>query len=67
VYLGFITSRNYRGIVLEKTFPESDVLGFFSKEENYLIGGIYPVNKLIEQYIVNKITKLAIGLDRRYI
>jgi NAD(P)-dependent dehydrogenase (short-subunit alcohol dehydrogenase family) len=63
-HLGFVTSGTHRGVSIEGTWPQEDVLGFFSKEDNWP-KNMYAVSKLLEQYVANEIAKLALGPDGR--
>lgn len=65
-HLGIVTSGRHRGVNVDKAFPPQDVLSFFSKEENFPGGQMYPVSKLLEQYVVNELAKLAVGPDGKY-
>jgi NAD(P)-dependent dehydrogenase (short-subunit alcohol dehydrogenase family) len=66
-HLGVVTSGRHRSIDIEKRFPKQDVLGYFSKEENYPGGDMYPFSKLLQQYVVNELAKLAVGPDGTYV
>lgn len=50
-------------------FPRAEILSFFSKEENWPSkpsDDMYATNKLLVQYCVNEIAKLA-GTDEMYV
>lgn len=66
-HLGIVTSGRHKGVDIEKAFPKEDILGFFSKEENFPGSQMYPVSKLLQQYVVNELAKLAVGPDGRYV
>ena len=61
-HLGFVTSGSHRSVAING-WPKDDVLGFLSKESNWPKGGMYGPSKLLEQYVVNEIAKLAVGSD----
>ena len=61
-HLGFVTSGSHRSVAING-WPKDDVLGFLSKESNWPKGGMYGPSKLLEQYAVNEIAKLAVGSD----
>jgi NAD(P)-dependent dehydrogenase (short-subunit alcohol dehydrogenase family) len=61
-HLGFVTSGTHKGVAIDG-WPKEDVLGYLSKEENWPKGGMYGPSKLLEQYVVNEIAKLAVGSD----
>ncbi|KAG0646351.1 Short chain dehydrogenase atnD [Hyphodiscus hymeniophilus] len=61
-HMGFVTSGLHRSVDIG-TWPQNDVLGFFSKPQNWPKGGMYGTSKLLEQYVVNEIAKLAVGKD----
>jgi NAD(P)-dependent dehydrogenase (short-subunit alcohol dehydrogenase family) len=61
-HLGFVTSGTHRSVEIA-TWPKEDVLGYLSKSENWPKGGMYGPSKLLEQYVVNEIAKLAVGSD----
>ncbi len=46
-------------------FPQDNILAYFSKKENWPKSGMYATSKLLEQYCVREIAKLAVGLDGR--
>jgi NAD(P)-dependent dehydrogenase (short-subunit alcohol dehydrogenase family) len=61
-HLGVVTSGLHRGVKIGKAdgWPQEDVLGFYNKEENWpKKPDMYAVSKLLEQYIVNEISKLS--------
>jgi NAD(P)-dependent dehydrogenase (short-subunit alcohol dehydrogenase family) len=65
-HLGFVTSGRHISVDIGTDFPKEDVLGFFSKKENWPKGdGMYAVSKLLEQYVVNEIAKMSVGPDGR--
>ena len=66
-HLGVVTSGRHRAVDIGGKFPQQDVLGFFNKEENFPGGQIYAVSKLLEQYVVNELAKLAVGPDGTYV
>ena len=59
-HLGFVTSGTHRDVAIDE-WPREDVLGYLSKKENWPKGGMYGSSKLLEQYVVNEIAKLAVG------
>jgi NAD(P)-dependent dehydrogenase (short-subunit alcohol dehydrogenase family) len=61
-HMGFVTSGLHRGVAIDG-WPKADVLGHLSKSENWPQGGMYATSKLLEQYVVNEIAKLAVGSD----
>ena len=61
-HMGFVTSGRHRAVDID-SWPQSDVLNFLSKSENWPQNGMYPSSKLLEQYVVNEIAKLAVGTD----
>jgi NAD(P)-dependent dehydrogenase (short-subunit alcohol dehydrogenase family) len=66
-HLGVVTSGRHRSVDIMGKFPQQDVLGFFSKEENFPGGQMYQISKLLEQYVVNELAKLAVGPDGTYV
>lgn len=62
-HLTVVTSGSHRDVKISKPkWPQEDVLGYFSKEENWSTDPtMYAVSKLLEQYVVNELAKLAIG------
>jgi NAD(P)-dependent dehydrogenase (short-subunit alcohol dehydrogenase family) len=66
-HLGIVTSGQHRGVDIESKFPQQDVLGFFSKKENFPVNDVYPYTKLMQQYVANEVAKLAVGPDGRYV
>jgi NAD(P)-dependent dehydrogenase (short-subunit alcohol dehydrogenase family) len=66
-HLGIVTSGRHRSVDIESKFPEQDVLGFFSKEENFPGAQTYPYSKLMQQYVANEVAKLAVGPDGTYV
>jgi NAD(P)-dependent dehydrogenase (short-subunit alcohol dehydrogenase family) len=67
-HLGIVTSGRHRAVDIEGTFPQQDILGFFSKEENFPGGdSLYPISKILQQYVSNELAKLALGPDGRYV
>jgi NAD(P)-dependent dehydrogenase (short-subunit alcohol dehydrogenase family) len=66
-HLGVVTSGRHRDVDVEKVFPEKDVLEYFNKEENFPGPNSYPYSKLMQQYVVNELAKLAVGPDGRYV
>ena len=61
-HLGFVTSGTHRSVEINN-WPKEDILGYLSKPENWPKGGMYGPSKLLEQYVVNEIAKLAVGSD----
>jgi NAD(P)-dependent dehydrogenase (short-subunit alcohol dehydrogenase family) len=61
-HLGFVTSGLHREVAIDG-WPKDDVLGYLSKEQNWPKGGMYGPSKLLEQYVVNEIAKLAVESD----
>jgi NAD(P)-dependent dehydrogenase (short-subunit alcohol dehydrogenase family) len=59
-HLGVVTSGRHRDVDVEKVFPEKDVLEYFNKEENFPGPNSYPYSKLMQQYVVNELAKLAV-------
>ena len=66
-HLGVVTSGVVRDVDIGYKWPQKDILSFFNKEENRPPGfnGMYGTSKLLEQYVVNELAKLAIGKDGR--
>ncbi|KIN05564.1 hypothetical protein OIDMADRAFT_112401 [Oidiodendron maius Zn] len=62
-HLGVVTSGRHRAVDIDGAFPQQNILEFFSQEENFPGGQMYPISKLLEQYIVNELAKLAVGPD----
>lgn len=63
-HLGFVTSGLHRGVKIGTAdgWPQEDVLGFWSKGENWPRKprpGMYDVSKLLEQYVANEIAKVS--------
>jgi NAD(P)-dependent dehydrogenase (short-subunit alcohol dehydrogenase family) len=58
-YLGFVTSGIHRCVAID-AWPKDDVLQWLSKEENWPCN-MYATAKLLEQYVVNEIAKLALN------
>jgi NAD(P)-dependent dehydrogenase (short-subunit alcohol dehydrogenase family) len=63
-HLGFVTSGLHRSVAIDQ-WPQSDVLSHFSRAENWPKSGMYATSKLLEQYVVREIAKLALGNDGR--
>lgn len=61
-HLGFVTSGLHKTVAIDQ-WPQTDVLAFFSKAEHWPKGGMYATSKLLEQYVVREIAKLAVGSD----
>jgi NAD(P)-dependent dehydrogenase (short-subunit alcohol dehydrogenase family) len=59
-HLGVVTSGLHRSVAIDE-WPQGDVLGYLSKEENWPRKGMYASSKLLTQYVVNEIAKLAVG------
>lgn len=66
-HLGVVTSGRHRDVDVEKDFPKKDVLKHFNKEENFPGANSYPYTKLMQQYVVHELAKLAVGPDGRYV
>lgn len=49
--------------ISESKWPQKDVFEYFNQKENWPSGGMYATSKLLEQYIVIEIAKLACGSD----
>lgn len=66
-HLVFVTSGLHTTINVEEPFPQTDILEYFNKPENFRDGGsgMYGISKLLETYVVNEIVKLAKGPDGR--
>jgi len=66
-HLGVVTSGVNKDVDIGGKWPQKDILRFFSKEENRPPGfnGMYGTSKLLEQYVVNELAKLAVGKDGR--
>ncbi|KAL2073339.1 hypothetical protein VTL71DRAFT_10663 [Oculimacula yallundae] len=60
-HLGVVTSGLHRGVELSK-LPEKAIFAFYTKEENWPTGNpnMYAISKLLIQYCVNEISKLAV-------
>ena len=53
---------------ISKVWPKKDVLDFWNKKENYVNGrNNYAVSKLLQQYAVGEIAKLAVDAEGRYV
>jgi len=61
-HLGVVTSGTHTDVAIGG-WPKDNVLGYLSKEENVPKAGMYSTSKLLEQYVVNEIAKLAVGSD----
>lgn len=61
-HLGFVTSGLHKSVSIDQ-WPQANVLEYFSKSENWPKGGMYATSKLLEQYVVREIAKLAVGSD----
>jgi len=66
-HLGVVTSGRHKSVDIENRFPEQNVLKYLSKEENFPGGDMYPFSKLLQQYVVNELAKLAVGPDGTYV
>ncbi|KAE8452795.1 hypothetical protein EG329_013067 [Mollisiaceae sp. DMI_Dod_QoI] len=65
-HLGVVTSGLHRGVdISEGKFPQHDILTYYNKAENFPQGmsGMYAINKLLVQYCIREISKLALGPD----
>ncbi|RDW82104.1 hypothetical protein BP6252_03216 [Coleophoma cylindrospora] len=66
-HLGFVTSGLLQDVDINGDFPKENVLAYFNKPENRPKppprDPMYPLSKLLEQYIANEIAKLALGPD----
>ncbi|KAH6722202.1 hypothetical protein BKA61DRAFT_729578 [Leptodontidium sp. MPI-SDFR-AT-0119] len=65
-HLAVVTSGLHRGVDISPgKFPQKDIFTFFNKEENWPKGkpDMYSVSKLLVQYCVNEIAKLAVDRD----
>lgn len=60
-HMSFVASGNHRTVKIRKAdgWPQEDVLGFWSQNENFGKMEMYSVSKLLEQYVVNEIAKLS--------
>lgn len=69
-HMGFVTSGVHRSVqIKEPKWPQQQIPQYFSQEKNWPSGNpdMYAVSKLLEQYIVREIEKLALGKDGRYV
>lgn len=66
-HLGVVTSGRHRAVDIDGAFPQQNILEFFSQEENFPGGQMYSISKLLEQYVVNELAKLAVGPDGTYV
>ena len=68
-HLGIVTSGTHRSVPIDgEGFPKEDVLEYFSEKDHFPKGrGIYAISKLFEQYVAFEITKLAVGLDGKFV
>ncbi|KUJ18121.1 NAD(P)-binding protein [Mollisia scopiformis] len=66
-HLGVVTSGLHRGEldITPPNFPQTNILTHYNTPQNYPKGtsGIYPINKLLTQYCIREISKLALGPD----
>ncbi|KAK0107279.1 hypothetical protein ONS95_003979 [Cadophora gregata] len=65
-HLGVVTSGLHRGIDISPgKWPQKDFFTYFSREENWPKGSpnMYSISKLLIQYCVNEIAKLAVDKD----
>ncbi|RDW62763.1 hypothetical protein BP5796_11065 [Coleophoma crateriformis] len=66
-HLGLVTSGLHRDVDINGDFPKENVLAYFNKPENRPKppprDPMYALSKLLEQYIANEISKLALGPD----
>ncbi|KAF7947045.1 uncharacterized protein EAE97_004294 [Botrytis byssoidea] len=65
-HLGIVTSGLHRNIDISK-WPKNDVLKYWSAKENWKDGQSgYALAKLLQQYAVNEIAKLALSADGKH-
>ncbi|KAF8863526.1 short-chain dehydrogenase/reductase family protein-like protein [Acephala macrosclerotiorum] len=63
-HLGVVTSGLHRGIDINLgKFPQDNILTYWNKSENFNKSTMYSINKLLVQYCVREIAKLATGPD----
>ncbi|CZR53256.1 related to alcohol dehydrogenase homolog Bli-4 [Phialocephala subalpina] len=63
-HLSVVTSGLHRGIDISPgKFPQQDILTYWNKAENFNKGTMYAINKLLVQYCVREIAKLAVSPD----
>jgi len=65
-HLGVVTSGLHRGVdISDGKFPQHDIFTYFNKADNFPKGtsGMYAINKLLVQYCIREISKLAVGPD----
>lgn len=69
-HLGFVASGLHRSVQIKAPkWPQGEIPQYFSQESNFPSGNpdLYGVSKLLEQYVMREIMKLALGSDGRYV